>query len=221
MYKKRLKIIFDIVVVIVFLPIIIPVLFFVSLFVFFSLGKPIFYSQDRPGYNEKIIRVHKFRTMTNARDEAKNLLPDVERLTKFGKFLRRTSIDELPSILNVIKCEMSLVGPRPLLVRYLDRYNEYQRRRHLVLPGITGWSQINGRNALTWEERFEYDIWYVENVSFLLDIKILLLTVVKTIRSDGVLENAGGDYAEFWGKAEKPADGRLALPVEQRETRKN
>lgn len=144
-----------------------------------KLGSPAIFTQPRPGLNGKIFHVYKFRTMTNQRNEDGELLPDVERLTSFGKLLRKLSLDELPQLWNVLKGDMSFVGPRPLLVEYLPLYNERQARRHEVRPGITGWAQVNGRNAISWEQKFEYDVWYVENQSFWLDMKILFLTVKK------------------------------------------
>ena len=155
------------------------------------LGSPVFFSQVRPGMGGRPFRMFKFRTMTNQRDESGELLPDSVRLTRFGKFLRSSSLDELPELWNVLKGDMSLVGPRPLLMEYLPLYNERQNRRHEVRPGITGWAQVNGRNAISWEQKFELDVWYVENQSFWLDLKILFLTVWKVVRRDGI--SAAGD----------------------------
>lgn len=153
-------------------------------------GFPFFY-QKRPGKNGKIFKVIKFRTMTNKKDRVGNLLPDEQRLTQIGKSIRKTSLDELPQLINVLKGDMSIIGPRPLLPEYLAIYNEHQSKRHNVKPGITGWAQVNGRNAISWTKKFEYDVWYVENISVLLDIKILLKTVVKVIKSEGInAENA-------------------------------
>ena len=157
----------------------------VAILVRLKLGSPIVFTQKRPGLNEKIFKMYKFRTMTDKKDVNGNLLPDKERLTKFGKFLRSTSLDEIPELLNVLKGEMSLVGPRPLLVDYLPKYTKAEKRRHEVRPGITGFAQINGRNNTTWEERFKNDIYYVENISFLLDLKIIIKTLLKVVkRSD-------------------------------------
>ena len=157
----------------------------VAILVRLKLGSPIVFTQKRPGLNEKIFTMYKFRTMTDKKDVNGNLLPDKERLTKFGKFLRSTSLDEIPELLNVLKGEMSLVGPRPLLVDYLPKYTKAEKRRHEVRPGITGFAQINGRNNTTWEERFKNDIYYVENISFLLDLKIIIKTLLKVVkRSD-------------------------------------
>ena len=157
----------------------------VAILVRLKLGSPIVFTQKRPGLNEKIFTMYKFRTMTDKKDVNGNLLPDKERLTKFGKFLRSTSLDEIPELLNVLKGEMSLVGPRPLLVDYLPKYTKAEKRRHEVRPGITGWAQINGRNNTTWADRFKNDIYYVENISFLLDLKIIIKTLLKVVkRSD-------------------------------------
>lgn len=156
-----------------------------------KLGTPVLFKQDRPGKNEKIFKLYKFRTMTDARDENGNLLPDEVRLTSFGKTLRATSLDELPELFNILKGDMSLVGPRPLLVKYLPLYNEFQRHRHDVTPGLTGWAQVNGRNTISWEDKFEKDVYYVEHLSFWLDLKILLLSVAVVFRHQGV--NSGTD----------------------------
>lgn len=150
------------------------------------LGWPAIFTQDRPGLNGKIFKMYKFRSMSNERDQHGNLLPDEIRLTKFGKALRASSLDELPELVNILKGEMSLVGPRPLLVEYLPLYNQQQARRHEVRPGITGWAQVNGRNSVSWEQKFDLDVWYVENQSFLLDIKILFMTFFKVIKKEGI-----------------------------------
>ncbi|TVU70829.1 sugar transferase [Pseudoalteromonas distincta] len=163
-----------------------PVILVVAIFIRFKLGSPILFTQDRPGLNGKVFKMMKFRSMLDAKDKHGNLLPDNERMTKFGAFLRSTSLDELPGLFNVIKGDMSLVGPRPLLVQYLPLYNSEQAKRHNVRPGITGWAQVNGRNAIGWDEKFKLDVWYVENKSFLLDIKILLLTVKKVFVREGI-----------------------------------
>lgn len=163
-----------------------PVIVAVALLIRFKLGSPILFTQDRPGLNGKIFKMMKFRTMLDAKDKQGNLLPDHERMTKFGAFLRSTSLDELPGLFNVLKGDMSLVGPRPLLVQYLPLYNTEQARRHNVRPGITGWAQVNGRNAISWEDKFKLDVWYVDNQSLLLDFKILLLTVKKVFVREGI-----------------------------------
>jgi sugar transferase EpsL len=163
-----------------------PVLVALSLLVRIKMGSPVIFKQLRPGLNEKLFYIYKFRTMTDKRDENGQLIPEHLRITKFGLFLRKSSLDELPQLFNVVKGDLSLVGPRPLLVEYLSLYTPEQARRHQVRPGITGWAQINGRNAITWEEKFALDVWYVNNRSFLLDCKILLLTVIKVLRHDGI-----------------------------------
>ena len=165
----------------------------------FKLGSRIIFSQERPGLNEKIFTIYKFRTMTDVKDENGDLLPDGIRLTKFGKFLRSTSLDELPQLFNVLKGHMSFVGPRALLVDYLPRYTDKQKRRHLVKPGITGWAQVNGRNAISWEQKFEYDLWYVEHQSFLLDIKIMFLTFIKVFKRSGVSSSGHVTMPRFKG----------------------
>ena len=164
----------------------IPILLIVALLVKVKLGSPVIFKQQRPGLNEIPFYLYKFRTMTDQRDFQGNLLPDHIRLTSFGKFLRKYSLDEIPQLINVIKGDLSLVGPRPLLMEYLPLYTDEQAKRHLVRPGITGWAQVNGRNAITWEEKFKLDVWYVENQSVLLDIKILYLTFFKVIKSEGI-----------------------------------
>ena len=163
------------------------------------LGSPVLFRQVRPGLHGQPFTMLKFRTMTNARDAAGNLLPDADRLTPFGKFLRSTSLDELPELWNVLKGDMSLVGPRPLLMQYLDRYTPEQARRHEVKPGITGWAQVNGRNAISWEEKFALDVWYVDNQSLWLDIKILLLTVWKILKREGISRSGHATMDEFRG----------------------
>jgi undecaprenyl phosphate N,N'-diacetylbacillosamine 1-phosphate transferase len=159
----------------------------------------IWFLQERPGKDGKIFRVLKFKTMTDERDAQGNLLPDDKRLTAIGKFVRKTSLDELPQMINVLKGDMSIVGPRPLLVEYLPLYNQQQRRRHEVKPGITGWAQVNGRNALDWPERFACDVWYVDHISFALDIKILFLTVVKVFKAEGVSSGTSVTMEKFRG----------------------
>ena len=168
------------------------------------LGKPVFFRQRRPGYHAKPFMIYKFRTMSDARDAQGNLLPDEIRLTNLGRFLRATSLDELPELINVLRGEMSLVGPRPLLMQYLERYTPEQARRHDVLPGITGWAQINGRNVLTWEDKFRLDIWYVDHQSMLLDLKILFLTLWKVIRREGISQPGHATAEEFMGTPMEP-----------------
>ena len=161
-------------------------------------GNPFFF-QKRPGLNEKIFTIIKFKTMNDQVDAQGILLPDAERLTGVGKFIRKTSLDELPQLLNVINGNMSLVGPRPLRVRYLQRYNEFQKRRHEVRPGISGWAQVNGRNAISWSAKFEYDVWYVENQSFSLDLRIIWLTIAKVLKSEGISSSDSATMEEFMG----------------------
>ena len=185
MYRKFFKRFLDIIISLIFILCFWWLYLIIAILVRMKLGSPVLFKQDRPGLNEKIFKMYKFRTMTDEKDKNGILLSDAERLTKFGKFLRSTSLDEIPELWNVLKGEMSLVGPRPLLVSYLTKYNEYEKRRHEVRPGITGWAQINGRNNTTWEERFKNDIYYVESISFKLDLKIIIKTILKVLkRSD-------------------------------------
>lgn len=176
-----------------------PLLLLISILVSLKLGTPILFRQKRPGYLGKPFWICKFRSMADARDPQDNLLPDSQRLTRLGHFLRSTSLDELPEMFNVLRGEMSWVGPRPLLMQYLERYSPEQARRHEVLPGITGWAQINGRNALTWEEKFNLDVWYVDHWSFWLDIKILCLSVIKVLRREGISQPGQATAEEFMG----------------------
>ena len=186
-----MKRMFDIVLVLFSIPILIPIYVLVALMVRFKFGSPVLFKQPRPGLNEKVFNMIKFRSMTMENDTSGILLSDSNRLTRFGEFLRSTSLDELPSLWAVLKGEMSLVGPRPLLVEYLPLYSKKQSRRHEVKPGITGWAQVNGRNAISWDEKFDLDVWYVDNQSIWLDIKILCLTIKKVILRDGI--SAKGD----------------------------
>ncbi|SFU68382.1 Sugar transferase involved in LPS biosynthesis (colanic, teichoic acid) [Porphyromonadaceae bacterium KHP3R9] len=175
---------------------------FLLLWIWLSIanrGAGAFFFQERPGKDEKIFRVIKFKTMNDRKDASGNLLPDAQRLTKVGKFVRSTSLDEIPQLLNVIKGDMSLIGPRPLLVQYLPLYNETQRRRHEVRPGITGWAQVNGRNAISWEQKFAYDVWYVDNVSLSLDVKILLKTIQKVFKREGISSDTSATMEPFKG----------------------
>jgi len=176
-----------------------PVLLIVSLLVRVKLGSPVLFKQQRPGLNEKIFTIYKFRTMTNKKDKQGNLLPDDQRLTKFGKFLRASSLDELPGLFNIFKGNMSIVGPRPLLVQYLPLYNDFQKQRHSVRPGLSGLAQVSGRNAIGWEEKFEYDVKYTQNVSLIGDIKILLKTIYKVIKRDGINSNTSATMEYFQG----------------------
>lgn len=176
-----------------------PVLLLIAILVRCKLGSPVLFKQDRPGLNGKIFTMYKFRTMTDVRNGEGELLPDEERLPPFGRFMRSTSLDELPELINVLKGDMSLVGPRPLLTRYLPRYSSLQGRRHEVRPGITGWAQVNGRNAISWEEKFAHDVWYVDNFSFALDLKILAMTFWKIIKREGISQEGEATMAEFMG----------------------
>ncbi len=194
-----MKRIFDLLLTIPGFLLIFPLLLILAVFVRIFHGSPIFFSQLRPGQNGKPFRMLKFRTMTNARDVAGNLLPDSERLTSFGRFLRSTSLDEFPTLLNVLKGDMSLVGPRPLLMEYLPRYSPEQSRRHEVRPGMTGWAQVNGRNAISWEEKFRLDVWYVDNWSLRLDIRILAMTMLHVLLRKGINHNATVSMPIFTG----------------------
>ena len=194
-----MKRIFDLVVTFFGLLTLLPLIALIALMVRSKLGSPIFFKQSRPGLNGRIFTILKFRTMTNECDKDDMLLPDEVRLTKFGKFLRSTSLDELPGLWNVLKGDMSLVGPRPLLVEYLPLYSEKQSRRHEVKPGITGWAQVNGRNAISWDEKFDLDVWYVDNQSIWLDIKILWMTVKKVIVRDGISQSNHVTMDKFKG----------------------
>ena len=179
-----------------------PLLLIVAILVRVKLGSPVFFRQQRPGLHGKPFTLVKFRTMTDERDEKGNLLPDEVRLTRFGQFLRSTSIDELPELWNVFVGDMSLVGPRPLLMQYLDRYTPEQARRHEVKPGITGWAQVNGRNALSWEEKFKLDVWYVDHFSFWLDVRILFATFLKVLRREGISGEGHATMMEFKPKTD-------------------
>jgi len=201
MYSFFLKRLFDFIIAFITTLFSSVVFLIITVLLFFSnQGKP-FFLQPRPGKNGKIFKVIKFKTMNDKKDANGNLLPDSERLTPIGAFIRKTSLDEIPQLLNVIKGDMSLVGPRPLLVQYLPLYNEKQRRRHEVRPGITGWAQVNGRNAISWEQKFEYDVWYVDNISFALDLKILFLTIKKVFKREGISAAGQATMEPFKGSA--------------------
>jgi lipopolysaccharide/colanic/teichoic acid biosynthesis glycosyltransferase len=189
----------DLILTVVGLVILSPVLLVIAMMVRLAHGSPVLFSQVRPGYFARSFKIYKFRTMTDERDAQGNLLPDAKRLTRLGRFLRASSLDELPELFNVLRGEMSLVGPRPLLMQYLTRYTPEQARRHATLPGITGWAQVNGRNALTWEDKFRLDVWYVENWSFWLDIKILGMTIVKVLKREGISQPGHATAEEFMG----------------------
>ncbi len=194
-FKRTLDIVLSVIFLIFFWWLYIVLYFLVKK----NLGSPVFFSQDRPGKDEKIFKMYKFSSMLNSTDSKGKLLSDVERLTKFGKLLRATSLDEIPEIWNVLKGEMSFVGPRPLLVQYLERYNSEQKKRHNVRPGITGWAQVNGRNAISWEQKFKLDVEYVEKYSFLMDMKILFLTVKKVFVREGISQDGNVTMEEFKG----------------------
>ena len=200
MYKYFFKRLFDFNLSLIGFIIISPV--FIVIWIWFTIankGAGALFFQERPGKGEKIFKVIKFKTMTDERDASGNLLPDAERLTKVGKFVRSTSLDEIPQLLNVIKGDMSLIGPRPLLTQYLPLYNETQKRRHEVRPGITGWAQVNGRNSISWEQKFEFDVWYVDNVSLSLDVKILIRTILKVFKREGISSNTSFTMEMFKG----------------------
>ena len=198
-YQRFVKRILDILISLTAIIILSPLLAVLAVLVRVKLGSPVLFRQQRPGYHGRIFGLMKFRTMTDKRDEKGELLPDEARLTSFGKRLRSTSLDELPEFFNILKGEMSFVGPRPLLVQYLPLYNEEQAHRHDVLPGLTGWAQVNGRNAISWEKKFEYDVWYTRNISFLLDLKIVLMTVGKVLKRDGISSETHATMEFFTG----------------------
>ena len=188
MYKKYIKRLLDIILSLIGIIILIPIYIIISIFVLIFMGWPIFFKQPRPGYKEKIFNMYKFRTMTNKKDKNGNLLPDKDRLTKFGVFLRKTSLDETPELFQILMGRMSIVGPRPLLVEYLPYYTEEEHHRHDVRPGLTGLAQVNGRNNISWEEKFGYDLKYVNNITFVGDLKIILQTVKKVLKSENIAE---------------------------------
>lgn len=200
MYKHCVKRTLDFVLVICILAIVWPILLLVTFWLYFAnKGVGVFFTQERPGKRGKIFKVIKFKTMTDERDENGNLLPDEKRLTKIGKFIRSTSIDELPQLINVLKGDMALIGPRPLLPQYLPLYSKEQARRHAVRPGITGWAQVNGRNAISWTKKFELDVWYVDHCSFLLDLKIIFLTIKKVFVREGISSDTSVTMEAFTG----------------------
>ncbi len=203
MYQKYIKRLLDIVISLTALVILSPVLLVVAVLVRVKLGAPVIFHQDRPGYHEKVFKLCKFRSMTDACDADGKLLPDEVRLTKFGKALRATSLDELPELWNILKGDMSLIGPRPLLVKYLPLYNAFQRHRHDVKPGLTGWAQVNGRNAITWEKRFEYDVYYVNHTSFMMDLKILFRTIAVVLRHSDINSAQDATMEAFTGTDSK------------------
>ncbi len=199
MYKRCIKRWLDFLLSLCGILVLSPVLLIVAVLVRVKLGSPVLFRQERPGRYEKIFTLYKFRTMTDERDEAGNLLPDDRRLTGFGKMLRSTSLDELPELFNILKGDMSVIGPRPLLVRYLPRYNEFQRQRHNVRPGLTGLAQINGRNAITWEEKFAYDVEYVKHLTFAMDVRIFIGTIRAVVKREGISSETNATMEEFMG----------------------
>ncbi len=202
-YDRVIKRIIDLLLSGLALLVLSPVYLVLAVLVRRRLGSPVIFSQQRPGRNGRIFEMYKFRSMTDARNADGELLPDEYRLTEFGKKLRATSLDELPELWNIFKGDMSIVGPRPLLVRYLPRYNERQKHRHDVRPGLTGWAQVNGRNAISWEQKFAYDVEYVEKESFLLDLKIILMTVGKVLHRSGINQDGNATMEEFMGTKEE------------------
>jgi len=198
-FRGKIKRIFDFFLALLGLILTLPLLGLIALLIWVFMGKPVLFRHQRPGFREKIFTLYKFRTMEEKYDEQGNLLPDEERLTPLGRILRSLSLDELPQLWNVLKGDLSLVGPRPLLVEYLDRYQPWQRKRHLVKPGITGWAQVNGRNAITWEEKFRYDVYYVEHWSLWFDLKIILITIWKVLKREGISQPGRATMEEFKG----------------------
>ena len=199
----RIKRLFDMAIAVPSVIILLPVFILIGFFVRMKIGVPVLFKQARPGLHGKPFTIYKFRTMTDERDNDGNLLSDGERLTRLGRFLRKTSMDELPELFNVIKGDMSIVGPRPLLIQYLDRYTPEQARRHEVKPGITGWAQVNGRNAITWEEKFKLDVWYVDNWSVWLDAKVIFMTIKKVLYREGISQEGHETMEYFMGSEEK------------------
>lgn len=200
LYKKIIKRFLDFIIAFLGFMILSPVFLIVTIGLFFAnQGKPFFF-QERPGKNERIFRIIKFKTMNDKKDVQGNLLSDANRLTNIGRFVRKTSLDEIPQLLNVLKGDMSLIGPRPLLPEYLPLYNKEQRKRHNVRPGITGWAQVNGRNAISWQQKFGYDVWYVENLNLFLDAKIFFLTFLKVLKSEGINKEGQETTEAFSGK---------------------
>lgn len=199
MIYKYIKRILDIISSLLAIIILSPLLAVTAVLVKTKLGSPVLFKQERPGKDEKIFTLMKFRTMTDERDESGELLPDEVRLTKFGKFLRSTSIDELPELFNILKGDMSVIGPRPLLVEYIPRYNEHQHRRHEVRPGLSGWAQVNGRNTVSWEDKFDMDVHYVDNYSFAMDVKILFMTVLNVLKKEGISSETSATMEVFMG----------------------
>ncbi|HMP98626.1 MAG TPA: sugar transferase [Cyclobacteriaceae bacterium] len=199
MYARVFKPLFDFLIALILLLITSPIIIVVIILLALGQAGKVWFTQVRPGKNEQLFRLIKFKTMSDAKDAAGKLLPDEQRLSGIGKFIRKTSLDELPQLINVLKGDMSLVGPRPLLVEYIPLYNDEQRKRHWVKPGITGWAQVNGRNAISWQEKFAFDVWYVKHQSFLLDMKILVLTLLKVLRAEGISAADAATMKKFEG----------------------
>lgn len=199
--KAAVKRCFDAILALILIILLSPILMILWILVRIKLGCPALFKQERPGRHGAVFMLYKFRSMSEKKDSSGNLLPDEERLTKFGKLLRQSSLDELPELFNILKGDMSFVGPRPLLVRYLARYNAEQARRHEVRPGLTGWAQVNGRNAVTWEEKFKLDVWYVDHWSLLLDLKIMFMTIAVVLKRDGISEAGEATMSEFIGSS--------------------
>lgn len=200
MYAKYIKRLMDFVISFCAILVLSPILLLLTIIGAIVMGGNPFFTQDRPGKDEKIFKLIKFRTMTNAKDKDGDLLPDADRLTKYGLFLRNTSLDEIPEVINILKGDMSIIGPRPLLIEYLPYYNELEKHRHDVRPGLTGWAQVNGRNSISWEERFEYDVQYAANISFTFDLKIFFMTIKKVVFRSDVAEDTNaveGNFAEI------------------------
>lgn len=200
MYAKYIKRLMDFVISFCAILVLSPILLLLTIIGAIVMGGNPFFTQDRPGKDEKIFKLIKFRTMTNAKDKDGNILPDADRLTKYGLFLRNTSLDEIPEVINILKGDMSIIGPRPLLIEYLPYYNELEKHRHDVRPGLTGWAQVNGRNSISWEERFEYDVQYAANISFTFDLKIFFMTIKKVVFRSDVAEDTNaveGNFAEI------------------------
>lgn len=201
-YSKYIKRVLDFIISLLALTVLSPLLLVLTLVGAVKMRGNPFFVQERPGRNGRVFRLIKFRSMTNKKKNGE-LLPDEERLTGYGRFLRRTSLDELPELLNILVGHMSIVGPRPLLVKYLPLYNEHQARRHEVRPGLTGWAQVNGRNSITWEQKFDYDVWYVDHISFVLDFRIVMMTVRSVLKREGISGDNNATMAEFEGSREK------------------
>lgn len=213
-YEKYIKRLIDIICCISFLTVFWWLYVILAVLVMIKLGRPVLFKQDRPGKDEEIFILYKFRSMTDARDQNGNLLPDNERLPAFGRMLRKSSLDELPELFNIIKGDMSIVGPRPLLVQYLSRYNQFQHRRHEVRPGLTGYAQAYGRNSLSWEEKFEKDVYYVDHLSFGLDIRILFKTIVTVLKREGISSETSATMEVFMGTKENNISAEISSKVE-------